>query len=85
MYDIASPSVWCVTSDTCTVSYRSNISIKVNKTPSCPRFSVYSPVFNSSPSVQSKSQVREEALGFGHEAHRLDASELMKRWKDQVQ
>lgn len=31
----------------------------------------------SSPSVQAKRQVGEEALGFGHEAHRLDAGKLV--------
>lgn len=35
----------------------------------------------SSPSVQSKGQMREIGLGFRHEAHGLDAGELVKRLK----
>lgn len=35
----------------------------------------------SSPSVQSKGQMREIGLGFRHEAHGLDTGELVKRSK----
>lgn len=36
-------------------------------------------VSSSSHSVQTKGQMREVGLGFRHEAHRLDAGELVKR------
>lgn len=39
----------------------------------------YNAAAASSPSVQSKGQMREIGLGFGHEAHGLDAGELVKR------
>lgn len=42
---------------------------------------VYNAASPSSPSVQSKGQMREIGLGFRHEAHGLDAGELEKRSK----
>lgn len=43
---------------------------------------MYNAVSSSSHSVQIKGQMREEGLGFRHEAHGLDAGELVKRSKD---
>lgn len=42
---------------------------------------VYNAASPSSPSLQSKGQVRKMGLGFGHEAHGLDAGELENRSK----